>query len=334
MTLALQAAPKSGKPRSRFHEIASRIARRFEPAVARAFLESVARLERQIDQGDLESAVASGNIDAILAAVAGGGDLENILEAAKLARVIQQTAVATGTAGAEVVADVTGVDFQFNALDVNAALYARQQAAQLIVAVSEDVREAVRIVTSVGQVAGLTVTEQARAIREVIGLPPNWANAPLNFAQELREGRFRSSRRLSAADKAQIRSRISRGTVNEEFIARMQKKYADSLRNRRALTIAHSETMSSANFGQRLGWKQAVKAGVLPRTVKRVAIVTPDARLRPDHAAIPGMNPEGVGLEETYKTPWGPQVGPPWPADPVDCRCSEGLTFPGLSGVL
>lgn len=332
MTLAVHAAPRGGRPRSRFFQIAHRIARRFEPRVAQAFLAAVSRLQRQIDLADLESAVASGNLDVILSAVASGGDIGNILDASKLADVLNRTAVTMGTAGADVLSDVTGLEARFNVLDPRTVLFARAQAAQLIVAVTEDVKEAVRIILSTGHVAGLTVKDQARAIREVVGLPPNWAAAPGNLARELRAGTFTESRRLSAIDKAQIRSRLSRGTVDEAFIQKMEKRYADSLINRRAQNIARTETLRSANFGMREGWRQAIKQGVLPKTSMRVWVVTPDDRLRETHAAVPGLNPNGVPVDGgAYQTPLGPSFGPP--LEP-NCRCSEGLIFPGLTGVL
>lgn len=331
MTLAVHAAPRGGKPRSRLYQTAQRIARRFEPKLAEQFLAAVRRLQSRIDQADLLSAAASGDIDLILAAVAGGGDLENILESARLARVLHQTSVAQGVAAADVLSNAIDVQFQFNALDVGTVLHARTQAARLIVHVSEDVRESVRIISATGQVLGLTVDEQARAIREVIGLPPNWAEAPMNLGRELREGRFTETRRLSAIDKAQIRSRLAKGTVDEPFIRKMQTRYADSLRNRRALNIARTETLDAAYAGQRQAWRQAIKEGVLPKTARRAYIVTPDDRLRETHAAVPGLNPNGVGMEESFVTPLGPRLGPPIE---TNCRCGEGLIFPGLSGVL
>jgi hypothetical protein len=326
------AGRKAGKPKSRFYLVAQRIARRFEPPVAAAFIAAVKRLQNQIDLATLESAVASGNVNLILAAVAGGGDLESIMEAARLARLFQATATATGAASAEILTGVTGLTATFNAIDPSVVMYARTQAGLLIRAVSEDVREAVRIVVATAQVQGITTKGQARAIREVVGLPPNWVNAPLNLGKELRAGTFTESRRLSAVDKTRIRSRLKRGTVDEPFIQEMQKRYADSLINRRAKNIARTETLRSSNFGMRTSWRQAVKDGVLPPTAKRVWVVTPDDRLRETHARVPGMNPGGVQLEGgAYQTPLGPSSGPP--LEP-NCRCSEGLIFPGLTGVL
>lgn len=338
MTHAVLARPvalnQAGRPRSRLYEIVHRIEDRFGPRVAAAYAEAVLRLQSGIDEAELASAVAAGNVDAILSAIRPSRLSAIFAGKDSLSELLQRTAGATGDAGAKVLSGALGVDVSFNRIDPNVVMYARERAATRVVAVSEDVKEAVRIVVAVGAADGLTTRQQARAIREIVGLPPSWASAPLNLARELREGTFTQTRRFSAVDKARIGKRLREGTVTESFIEEMRGKYARSLTNRRALNIARTETAFSANHGLREGWRQADKQGVLPATTKRVAIVTPDERLRPDHAAVPLMNEGGIGLKEAYDTPWGPQPGPPWPADPYNCRCSEGLIFPGREGVL
>jgi hypothetical protein len=311
------------------YQIAARIAKRFEPAVAKAFLDAVQKLIDQIDDAALLSAIAGGNADVIAAAVASGGTLHSLLEAGDIERAFRHTAQATGRATADVLSSVTGLSADFAVFHPNVVLYARTQAGTLIVNIADDVREAIRIVLAIGQTQGLTTVQQARAIREVVGLPPNWAAAPSNLAQELREGRFTPTRRMSAVDKARIRSRIARGTVDEAFIAEMQSKYTLSLRNRRALNIARTETLRSSHAGQREEWRQATQQGVLPSTTRRVWIVTPDDRL--EHWMVPGMNEGGRGLDELFETPEGAVLNPP---SRPNCRCGTGLIFPGYEGVL
>jgi hypothetical protein len=318
-----------GRPRSRFFAITHRIADRFGPAAAAAFIESITRLQEGIDAAELRSAIAAGSIAQIESAVspsrlqslfAGGDSLQEVLT---------RTAQTTGRAGADVLTGVLDVRVRFNALDPNVVMFARQQSAQLVVAVTEDVREAIRIVTAVGSAEGLTTVQQARAIREIVGLPPNWARAPLNLRNEILEGNFNETRRLSATDKAQIRSRIARGTVTEEFADRMQTRYSRSLLNRRAQNIARTETIRSGNHGQHEGWRQAINDGHLPDTARRHWVVTPDDLL--EHWMVPGMNSDGRGMDEMFDTPEGPVLNPP---SRTNCRCGVGLSFPGLRGVL
>jgi hypothetical protein len=321
----------SGRPRSRLFWIARRISRRFGPEVAAAYLRAVSRLQAGIDGAALESAIASGDLNQVVSAIGPTRLGAIFLGSDSLAEILEKTAKATGIAGAEVLSGALGVSVQFNRVDPNVVLYARQQSSTLVVAITEDVREAVRIVVAIGAAEGLTVRQQAVAIRQVVGLPPNWAAAPSSLARELKEGRFTSSRRLSAIDKARIRKALRTGTVTESFVDEMRAKYAASLTNRRALNIARTETLRSSNFGLREEWRQAQQQNVLPATARRMWIVTPDDRLRDTHAAVPGMNPDGVPIGGAFQTPLGPSFGPP--LEPL-CRCGEGLVFPGRKGVL
>jgi hypothetical protein len=322
----------AGRPRSRSFWVARRIARRFGPQVAASYLNAVARLQAGIDDVEFGSAIASGDLNAIIAAI-GPSRLSAIFAGGdSLSELLHRTASATGAAGADILSDALGISVSFNRVDPNVVMFARAQAADLVVAITEDVREAVRIVIAAGASEGLTTRQQAVAIRQVVGLPPNWAAAPSNLARELRAGTFTGSRRLSAVDKARIRKALRDGTMTEELIEEMQRKYSLSLTNRRALNIARTETLRSSNFGLRQGWRQAQKDGHLPETARRHWIVTPDDRLRETHAAVPGMNPDGVPVDGgSYETPLGRVSGPP--LEP-NCRCSEGLIFPGADGVL
>ncbi|GEM_PF-6542437 len=324
---------RAAGPKSRIYQIAHRIADRFSPAIAGAFLAALSRLDAGIDDAELASAVASGDVNAIAAAV-GPSRLGAIFAGGySLSKVLQDTAGAMGSAGADVLTEVTGIQTSFNAIDPNVVMFARERSSALVQDVTEDVIEAIRIVVATGKVEGLTVMRQSRIIREVVGLPPNWADAPSALARELRDGRFTSSRRMSAIDKAQIRKRLREGTIDEDFIERMQSNYSRSLINRRAQNIARTESARSANHGMRTGWRQARDEGVLSEDTRRVVVVTVDERLRESHAAVPGMNKGGVGLDEPFRTPWGYLEGPPWAPDPYNCRCGEGLIFPG-GGVL
>lgn len=326
--------PFEGAPA--FYRIARRIARRFGPRVAQLFTRAFARIQNQIDTtalrgildgADLTDPATLANIQAtVLVSRLGAiisGDLQSVL---------LETMTATGSAGADVLSEATGLRFRFNDRDVNTVLFARTQTANLVVQVTDATKEAIRIITAAGADLGLTVDQQARAIREFVGLPPNWVRAPLNMERELRAGSTSVlRRRWSAVDKAKIRSRIKKGTVDDAFVSQMRKRYTESLINRRSLNIARTETLRASHAGQREAWRQAVTEKVLPQTARRFWIVTPDDRLRDTHAAVPEMNPEGVGLDDAFETPLGPSLGPPLE---VNCRCGEGLQFPGQPGVL
>lgn len=317
----------------RFFQIARRIAKRFSPKLERAFMRAVSKFQGQIDEVELRQAVASGSVLQIQAAVATGGNLQVILEGERLDVLLQGTSAATGAAGADVLEGVTGLAVQFNRMSPRVVMYARAQTGDLVAEIGAQLLETIRIVTALGAGMGLTITEQARALREVIALPSIWANAPLNLRQNIIDGdaAAATARRLSGVDKAQIRARIKAGTVDNAFLDKMQARYTQSLLQRRALNIARTESLRAAHAGQREGWKQAVQQGVLPDTATRFWIVTPDERLSFEHSLIPGMNQNGRGLDEAFHTPEGRFLDPPIR---TNCRCGTGLMFPGLRGVL
>lgn len=305
--------------------VVERVAKRMEPDVARAFQSAVRKLQTRISVADLAAALKSGET-ALIHAAAHVGDLPGVLGSAGMQQVFLNVIIASGQTAAAALSSAAGVEFRFNAVDLNSVIYARRQTADLVVAVSETTKETIRVVTTLGQAYGLTVDQQARAIRGAVGLPPNWAGAPLRFADEIRNGKdsaYLKRRRISAVDRARIRKHVRAGTVTEKFVKEMQAKYEFSLVNRRAMNIARTETMRAGNFGQRQSWSQAIDGGALPKTARRFWLVTQDQFLRDTHAAVPAMNPDGVAVKDgVYQTPIGPSLGPPLE---TNCRCSEGL---------
>lgn len=89
----------------------------------------------------------------------------------------------------------------------------------------------------------------------------------------------------------------------------------------RAGNIADNEAHAVLLQAQQDAWSQAIERGVVEeRAVRRFWIDAGDGRVRPEHAAVAGMNPKGVGLREPFQTPKGPAMNPGWAFDP-GCRC-------------
>jgi len=304
----------------RFNKVTARLAKRFTPQTMATYMQAVTRFQGGISERALRLALASGNIQAIEAAV-GPSRFGQMMR--RLEKPLRSTAAAAGTASAQIL-EKGGFPMQFNAFHPNVVLFARDQAATLVTGITKDVRVAIRTVVALGAQEGLTVVQQARAIREVVALPGTWAKAPLTLHKEILDGQISKAtrRRLSGVDKQLIRSRIQRGTATPAFARRMQARYAKSLINSRALAIAQHETLRAANFGQQQSWVQAIQQKALPQNSRRFWLVTADDRLSQSHAEIPGMNPDGVGMEEEFDTPEGSFDFPPIRAR---CRCGVGL---------
>lgn len=322
-------APYIPKDPGQFWKASQRIAKRMSPRVAAAYMAEIERIQKGIDMAALRASLASGR--SVEKAI--GLDTLGLVAESKLERGLIRIGQMTGQASAAALSDAMGFDISFNATHPRVIIWAREQAANLVVGIGESARETIRIVVSEAFRLGLTIDQQARIIREVVGLPPNWAAAPLNLAEDLRNGieSAAADRRLSGVDKQRIRSAIRNDTVTEDFIAEMEDNYTGSLTNLRARTIARTETLRVANHGTIESWRQAIDEGDLPDTARKVVIVTPDDRLRETHLQIAEEYQDGIPVDDNFETPWGEFEGPPFE---VNCRCSVGLIFPGRGGVL
>jgi len=309
----------------RFDKIVRGVADRYDPKTAAAWTRAVTGWRRGLDMRALRRALARRDFQ----------EIARILKAARAQQTFERTMAkpfvdvmrTSGRAGAEVLAS-RGIAVQFDAAHAGVAAAARRQAAALVRDLPKQTRQVISEIVAMGHEFGLTVEQQARAIRELVGLPPNWAGAPLRLADDIRNGRTAkaTNRYLSAADQARIRSRINNGTNTDAFAQEMQTVYAKRLENLRALTIARQETQHAAHAGLLESWTQAETDGVLPKTMRKFWLVTADERLCPICRAIPRLNPKGRKIEEPFATPKGPVMFPPLAH--VKCRCSMGLAFP------
>lgn len=307
-----------------FDRMIQMVAERFGARVAASWTRAVLKYQKQISETALRSALASNNLAAV-EAVVGASKLQ-----AQVKKAVQaQLTTAAQVAGREAVKTLKtkGLEVAFNATHPNVILFAREQAAQLVGDVPKQVKQVIAEVVARGAEGRLTVAEQAVAIREVVGLPPQHANAPATFRQELREGQIAeaTSRRLSAKTKQKIRARAKAGTIDSAFIKAVSKEYTASLIHLRALTIARTESLRASHNGLLESWQQARQQGVFPVATKKYWVVTRDARLSPEHARIPGMNRGGRAINVPFFTPDGPAMYPP---SRPNCRCSVVLGFP------
>lgn len=107
--------------------------------------------------------------------------------------------------------------------------------------------------------------------------------------------------------------------LDEATVDRMVGAYRRKLVAWRAETFARTSAIDAANAGQLAAWQAQVDAGVVAATaVRRYWIVSPDERLCPTCAPVPGLNADGVALDGTFRTPKGakriPTLHP-------NCRC-------------
>ena len=188
-----------------------------------------------------------------------------------------------------------GLGVKFDLRNPLTEAWIKKYSAQEIKYIDDSSKKAIRDIILRGQEEGLTSQEQARLIRQHIGLDPRRSKALLNYAEQLREAG-------------------ATGQVLEKALA----KYRQRLINDRAEVIALTEGHTAANEGYRQGNVEAVRRGVLdPREWTRYWMITRDKHicticegLSGAEAILPDGHFEGDGR------------GPP---KHQRCRCTEGL---------
>jgi hypothetical protein len=311
---------------------------KMRPKLRKAFLLAIGLLKDQINMSDLETALAEGRIEAALRIVNVDalGDIligKGIDPDIKSFREELRTAFGAGaTVGISQLPKKAAVGISFDIFNPRAVAWAETRTALLIRQVTKATQDGVRVIITNAVETGVAPRTAARSIRELVGLTNSQAKAVTNFKNQLDSQQnlgFKAPwlRRLSAAEKAVVRRHMKKGGLSSTQINKLVNRYHQSLVNKRSLDIARTESINAVQAGQLESWRQAQDQGLLPDTVKREWLVTPDDRLREDHAAIPGMNPDGVGLDEQFQTPFGPVIGPhDSHIDLINCRCVAILT--------
>lgn len=142
------------------------------------------------------------------------------------------------------------------------------------------------------QTAG-TATAQAAMVAQTVGLTP------------------RQSRSIDAAAQEWQDEGLSAATSQQRTQDATSQALALRVRG-----IAETQAFGMVNLTQRLVMQQTAEAA--GATVLRFWTITDDDRLCDRCAAVPGLNPDGVGMQQPFQTPEGPVMDPPLHSL---CRC-------------
>ena len=210
--------------------------------------------------------------------------------AARLETLAAQVAEQTAIAELSVALDVP---------DREALRRIQQGIGERVVAIDQTTRAGITRVIEAAFTSGTALPEQIDTLAKLVGLTPTQVDSVTRYEEGLRQAGEKPAR-----------------------IAKLVQKRTNELRQRRAEAIARTETINAASAGQQARWEQAAREGLIDESFARHWIVTPDDRLCPICAAIPGLNPQGVRLQEPFQTPSGPILHP---AAHVQCRCAVSL---------
>lgn len=177
------------------------------------------------------------------------------------------------TASARVTSAPFGISFDL--ADPNAIRVAQRLAANAVVGVELETKQAIRDIIVRGFQEGIPPREQAREIMRLVGL---------------------TTRDATAVDNLWMRM-MGDGVRIDQADARAQ-RYADRLLRARAEMIARTEIISASTQGRRLGWQEAADRGLLdPAQARIVWILTQDDRLCSRCAPMAGVT---VGFYDAF----------------------------------
>jgi SPP1 gp7 family putative phage head morphogenesis protein len=297
---------------------------RLQGGLRRAYLGAVNHLKDKVDltmlagalaRGDYEAAVRILGIDEGFASVLEGAGVETSLRDA-----VQQVYQEATEAALAALPKAISLGMSFDLMNQRSVDFIRGYTFHLIHGISEEARQTVRQTLLRAFQEGGHPFQQARAIRDSIGLSPRQERAVANYRSAL-------VNRSGIALQRQLRDRRFDPTVENAIqtdsalapaqVDRLVQRYQERYVDHRAKTIARTETIRAANHGQREVWRQAQEQDLIkPQTTERVWIVSGDSDTCDECDSYDG---ETVDVDDEF-----PDGDPPLHPN---CRCTTALQF-------
>jgi len=188
--------------------------------------------------------------------------------------------------------------YRFDGRNEAAIRAAERQAAEMVTAISDETRAALRALVVRGIREQIPVYDLARLIRALIGLNGPQAEAAMAYRETL----------------------INEGVLSFDSINRLVDKYAAKLLRQRAITIARTEIMGALNRGVEASWKDAQRKGLIGKHAKKEWMALDDGKCT--QGTCPPLDGVTVPLDAAFSTNRGPMQRPP--AHPR-CRCAVAV---------
>lgn len=310
-------------------------AARMEARVRDAFLAAVAVVKDQIVVSKLEEALRAGDAARALALIAIEERFANALRGAGLEAGLRSFADGVRSAyqaGAEAAMKTlparVGVTMSFDLLNQESVRFLQSYTFDLIQQVTQETRAAVQQVVLRAFKESGHPYEQARTIKNIVGLTARMEQAVDNYRKALEAGgsalrdALNRSLRDGRYDATLLRALRENQALPKAKIDAIVDRYRQRYLQYRARNIARTETLRASAKGQRELWRQAVQQGLLPHEAKRRWRTADDDRVCPICEALDG---EERGLNEPFT---GGIMDPP-DVHP-SCRCSVSLVSGSL----
>lgn len=301
---------------------------RLEPALRRAFENSLADWRNNIDLDAVAEALRRGDIETAVRAA-------NIQPAA-LNGFLTAREAAFEAAGTAEMASLR-LNIIFNARHLRGEAMLERYGAQFVRAVSDDTKAMLRTSLTDSLSRGQGAKAAARGIRGMIGLTDSQAGWAINLRRKLIDDPKALVSEF-AADGYKLRDKRLDGIVRravkagKPIAASDIEKIVTAYQNRairwRSENIARTETLRAVQTGNFEAYQQAVESGkIAAQNVRKVWNSAHDNRVRHTHRELDG---ESVGLNERFVSVSGARLMYPLDAtaplsETVNCRCN--LTY-------
>ncbi len=218
--------------------------------------------------------------------------------------------------------DITS-DYAFDGYSQAVQDQLRQAQDDLIAELETSARDAIDQIVMDGALQGLGPDEIVDDIRSYIGLTARQSQAVANYRsmlESLDPGALQRQLRNFLEDDT-VQAALDAGQpMDAAMVDKLVSDYTDNFLDFRAETIAQTESTRAASLGLQDAYSQAIDRGVFPNeAVKQFWKIDLDERTCPVCLSVPDMNPDGIGIDESFDSIDGSQDSPPIHPN---CRCS------------
>lgn len=305
------------------------IASKFEPKIRDALIKSFTFLQKQFTLDTIEEVIEKEGLIGAFRLIE-----ELKVDPAISSEIIPELEKAINESGRQFIGFIpkkatTSIPYVFSLINPLSIAAFQSYEMRLIFSIGQHTKEAIRAAVRDGIMTGRNPRATARIFRDTIGLTPRQERAVRNYRKYLETLDLKSLQR-TLRDHRFDRT-IERAIRDNQFLSpqqvdKMVTRYRERFIKYRSETIARTESLRAVTMGQHEGMIQAIEIGAIEdEDLRKFWVFTKDERTRAAHRQIPGMNPEGVKLQENFQTPLGPLR---YPRDPngtgsnvINCRC-------------
>lgn len=286
------------------------------PELRAALLDLWAFVRDTLTAAQIERAVRAGSVETLVRTVVEAFAIERATVPVREAiRAAYRRSAVAGIRTLPLPKSAT-VDLTFNFLNPRIVEAVQTLESTALASLRTEAAETVRQVVRRGIEQGVGPRALIPQLRNSIGLAANQEAAIANFRAALESGDFAKARGYALRDR-RFDAALKGEGLSPEQVDRMTAAYRQRMQAFNAETHARTTALDATRAGQRASWETAIQQGGIDRgRVRKRWIATLDARVRPEHADMNGVE---VQIDERFGVDGGVML----PGENAyNCRCA------------